>query len=75
MFRHVLFAFPAGRGAVGGGEGLRDRSIDPALASLVRPSVVTVLIKAVRSAFSLGFTGFRTVGPWGLMGLGPLVLG
>jgi hypothetical protein len=38
-------------------------------------SVVTLLMKTVRSTFSLGFNWFRTIGPWGLRGLGPLVLG
>ena len=38
-------------------------------------SVVTVFIRAVRSAFSLGFTGLGTIGPAGLGVLGPLVLG
>ena len=35
----------------------------------------TVLMKAGRSAFSLGFTGLGTIGPAGLGVLGPLVLG
>jgi hypothetical protein len=65
-----LWLLVSGRGgAVSGAEGLQDRSRWRPLCTLIigcGTSVVTVLMKAVASTFSLGFIDFRTVGPWDL---------